>query len=203
MDEGSLGRIPEDRGPWYQQLLDIEFYRSLAPESAPAPEPTPAPSAPPAPKPAARVPTPEDFREPERSAIEIQHAPDPADALPSKTYLYKKPTLIWLGLTALFILIGSWGGFFFFLALASAAFTAFYAYRKVIIGPEGVRFVSMAGSTLIPLDQIDQTDLTEEDNDPSELVITSRQGDSIKISDWLDDLRGAINLLKNHLRQQG
>jgi|SaaInlStandDraft_1057018.scaffolds.fasta_scaffold08736_2 hypothetical protein len=194
MDSGELANIDESNGPWYQQLVSLDFYQAMAPQpKSPKSEVTPQT-------------TTGSFEAPvvsaSPSAIEIQR-PDlaPSD-LPTKTYLFKKPAFIWLGVTAVCFLISKGSGLFLYLSFIPALLTIFYGSRKVMIGPDGVTLSSLLGSTHIPLDEVEETDLLEEDQAPESITITGRSGDSIKISKWSDDIKGLLQLLKNLLKER-
>ena len=211
MNDGQLARIPESKGPWYKSLVDFEFYKSLVPEEELAsmtepmaekknswtapPQSVSEPQQPVETAPSFSAPPPRDFSEVEDSAIEIQSF-EPEVEWPTRTYLYKKPAMIWAGITAFIVLIFGVASSFGVLSLVSAIATVFYAAKKVIISGDGIEVKSLLGTTRMALEDIDETQLVEEDGEPKSIKVISRQGDSVELSSWLDDLSGAVHLLK-------
>lgn len=194
MDSGDLVTINEANNPWYEQITSIEFYKDLIPEEQKT-QTTPAPEQ--------SYDAQEEFSQSsDQSAFEIQR-PDlaPSD-LPTKTYLYKKPAFIWLIITAILLFFTKGSGIMLLICLIPGALTVFYGYRKVKVGPDGVTFISLLGTVHIPIEDVEETDLLEEDLEPESITITGRGGDSIRVSKWSDDLRGLIRLLKNLLEER-
>jgi hypothetical protein len=195
MNEGKLSSLSEDEPNWVQKLLDFNFYESLVPDQ---PAVMSKPSAPSSPASNLSSPPPSraSLREPNLSAIELNERPDEAN-WPPKTYLFKKSTMAWAGGTVLSLFLANNGGALLWgLSALSAALTVFFAYRKVIVSSEELRFISLAGSKSVALGDIDEMVLKEIDGEISELNVISSRGDSIKISKWLDDLTGAYHLLR-------
>lgn len=193
MHNGELNRIPEKGKPWYEMLFDRSFYESLAPSlfaENKAPNLTSQPLRPPL--------------EPMevdtgvgQSAIEINEYQAPVE-LPSKTYLYKKPSYYWGGAAVLSMLISNSfnSSLFWYGALGMAAMAVNFAFKKVHVSSDGVELRTLFQRTHIALDDIDETLLTEEEGELSQLQITGSKGDSLVLSRWIDDLQGAQHLLK-------
>jgi hypothetical protein len=218
MNEGRLSKIPETQKPWYENLFDRGFYTSLSPEwfvesQAPSSTGAEAPASQSvAPKPDSQD-DPSSYEEnyaesetsksspdafsTERSAIELNDYEEPV-VHPSKVYMYKKPSYYWGGGAVLTMLIsnGMNSSLFWYLALGMAAMAGHFAFKKVQISEHGIDVSSLFGKMHIDLADIDETLLTEEDGELSELEITSAKGESLKLSHWMDDLQGAQHLLK-------
>jgi hypothetical protein len=195
MDAGELSTINESNGPWYQQITNLDFYLGLAPQ-APTEQQVPKAEEP------QSLSSFDSTASATPSAIEIQRPDLAPPDLPTKTYLYKKPAFIWLGITVLFLVISRGSSLFLYLSLIPAYLTVFFGYRKIILGPEGVTLISLAGKVHIPMEEVEETDLLEEDHEPESVTVTGRSGDSIRISKWSDDLRGIIRLLKNLINER-
>jgi hypothetical protein len=209
MNEGKLSRLSEKDRPWYESLVDFDFYKSLVPEdellskeeeSMPEEAKKEDPLAPlpveEAPEPSFSEPSPRDFREGDDSAIDIQSF-EPEVEMPSRTYLYKKPTMIWGGVTVLTVLLGgTTSAFWMILSVLSALTAVFFAGKKVSISGDGLEVKSLLGTTRMSIEDIDETQLVEEGGEPKSIKIISRQGDSVELSKWLDDLSGAVHILK-------
>lgn len=209
MHEGRLELPNEGDASWVSKMLDIKFYRDLLPKETPKArtqdsQPKANRSKPElqlGPKPVAiQSSSPKAFREPEISAIDLSTSRPEERDWPPKTYLFKKPAFTWGAITILTQLLSRMGdnSFLFWSSIACAAMTVLYAYRKVIISPQEIRLISLTGSTTIAMEDIEESTLQEEDGNISSLNIVSRRGDSIKLSNWMDDLSGANHLLRRY-----
>ncbi len=193
MHEGSLNRIPEGEKPWYEMLFDRSFYESLAPSLFAERRVAQA-------KPEVKrvVPEPMDVHTQDgHSAIEINEYKAPVE-MPSKTYLYKKPSYYWGGGAVVSMLMSNSfdSSLLWYVALGMAAMAVNFAFKKVHLSADGIEVRSLFQRSHIALEDIDETLLTEDDGELSKLQITGSKGDSLILSRWLDDLQGAQHLLK-------
>jgi hypothetical protein len=208
MNEGKISRIRESKQKWYLAITSFDFYESLVEAEPPqnmdvneqddnssSTFTSEEVSTPPA-APAIAPPSPKNFRESGESSIDINEF-EPEEILPSQTYMYKKPAIIWLMVTGVSLWLGGQSSFMFILSLASAIAAVYFASKKVSISQDGICVSSILGKEHVTLEDIDETLLTEEDDEVKNLKITSSQGKTIEISSWLDDLNGASHLLKN------
>lgn len=178
MDQGKLNHIEESTRPWYESIMRFDFYEALAPNPLEQQSRSTPPNI-----------------SSEDSAIRIHKKPEHFE---TKSYIYKKPTLLGLVITIVFILLAEMLSFslLYIVVLLGALWCAYYASMKTSVGSEGLFHKTILDQKTLPIEAIQELVLKEEDGKAISLEVIGNQGTSITISPWIDDFNGIKRYLE-------